>query len=1057
MNRLSKFTSALCALSALTVALPAQAEQTKRFSISQRGDILVVGNTLGWDCGAGAPAPLLGTTPTGTNGCGVNAADSAPDVFWRADAPAGDQAQANNTVTADQARSTAFLDLPAGATVTNAYLYWAARRTGNSADTGAVFERPNVFTQAVTAVDSYTIPQGAGDVVYQSVADVTSLVLANGRGAYRVSGVDVQDFPAGNQDVLFAGWSLVVLYKLDSEPTRNLAVFDGLDGVQAGSPSSVSLSGFLVPTAGFDAKFGAIVYEGDQVFTGDSLFFGRAPFSQADRLSDPLNPADNFFNGTRSYLGAAVSKAGDLPRLTGQASTMAGMDLDVVDVTSRVKGGDTRVDLQATSTLDIYFLGGFVTSIATFIPDFTSSTKTVKDVNGGVLLAGDELEYSITVANTGDDASVNTVLTDALPAGVTLVPGSINVTTGANTGVKTEAAGDDQATYDSAARVLTVRLGTGATATAGGSVPSMSSSVVTFRVKVDATTRGIISNQGKIEGKGARGATFEPTVTDGNAGGPGSPTTDIPVAGCETNAQCGGATPICDTSKQPPVCVQCTEDKQCPGPGSTCDLKTNTCVCGGLPMSCMDTDMDGLSDPDETANGTDPSDADSDDDGVLDGAEKDPLKDTDGDGLINALDPDSDDDALFDGTEVGLGCSNPATDAKLGHCRADADPTTKTDPTDADSDDGGVRDGAEDVNFNGRKDGSEKDPTAGKGADDKSAVDTDGDGLSDSEEDTLHSDPKDTDSDDDGLLDGDERNPSDDTDGDGLVNVLDTDSDNDVLYDGTESGKGCGEPDTKPGHCIADGDAGKTTTSPVVPDTDRGGARDGSEDSNRDGVVNVGERDPTVGHGPDDTASPDKDGDGLSDPTEDGLGSDPNDADTDDDGVRDGDEANPGDDTDYDGKINVLDPDSDDDKLSDGTERGTACKDPATDQNKSLCRPDADEGKTTTSMVNPDTDFGGVPDGTEDTDDNGQIDPRERDPNNPADDGKVEVDAGVPDAGPPPVVDAGPIDAGYGNDYTVRGGGCACDVAATRSGVPAGTLWGAALVGLFWLRRRRRA
>ena len=35
--------------------------------------------------------------------------------------------------------------------------------------------------------------------------------------------------------------------------------------------------------------------------------------------------------------------------------------------------------------------------------------------------------------------------------------------------------------------------------------------------------------------------------------------------------------------------------------------------------------------------------------------------DSDGDGLINALDPDSDNDGLFDGTEMGLDCKNPAT------------------------------------------------------------------------------------------------------------------------------------------------------------------------------------------------------------------------------------------------------------------------------------------------------------------------------------------------------------------------------------------------------------
>ncbi len=1053
-----------CALAAL--ALPpslARADQRLRVQVNQRGDFLLIGNTLGWDCAMSpgpAPSPVVGTIPSDPANCGVDPNDSSPDVFWRSDAPSTGAAQADSSITPDQARSTAFLDLPNGAEVTHAFLYWGARHAGTAADATVVLERPTVFSQAVAAISSNTLPQaGSPDVVYQSVADVTGLVRANGRGAYRISGVDVNSFPDASEDVLFGGWSLVVFYRLDSEPPRNLAIFDGLDGVDQFTPSAVSLSGFLVPNAGFDAKFGAIVYEGDDVFSGDSLRFGTAPLDDADRLTDALNPVDNFFNGTRSWLGNAVSQAGDLPQLTGGPRTMAGMDLDVVDVTDRMKAGQTSVDLQATSSLDVYFLGAFITSISTFRPDFVGSLKEVKDVNGGVLLAGETLEYTITVINNGNDASAATVVTDPLPTGVTFVPGSIQVTSGMDTSMKTDAAGDDQGEYDATKRQLTVRIGTGATSSAGGSIPVGGKVLVTFQVKVDATTRGVISNQGQIDAKGARGAPSVTTLTDADSSTPGTTPTEIPVAGCQTDAHCGGSTPFCDTTQMPPVCVQCMQDKQCPGPGSMCDLATHTCHCGGVPMSCMDSDGDGLADPDETAHGSDPLDADTDDDGVPDGAEKDALQDSDGDGLINVLDPDSDDDALFDGTESGYDCSNPATNAALGHCRADGDRgATKTDPTDRDSDDGGVIDGSEDSNFNGVVDPGERDPTAGHGADDKTVVDHDGDGLSDAAEDTLHSNPNDRDSDDDGLLDGDERNPSDDTDGDGLVNVRDPDSDDDALYDGTESGKDCSNPDTKPGHCIPDGDHGATTTSPVIQDTDRGGARDGSEDSNRNGVVDNSERDPTVGHGADDTAVTDSDGDGLSDDLENGIGSNPNDADTDDDGVRDGNEANPADDTDGDGAINVVDTDSDADKLPDGTERGTACTDPATDNNKHLCVADSDGGKTHTSMVDPDTDHGGALDGDEDANHNGVVDRGERDPNNPADDNQMPPeDAGVADAGSPPEEpDAGPEDAGFGNDHRLAGGGCGCTVAPTPR-MPFGVLLGVAACGLFWARRRRRA
>src|SRR6185369_285418 len=96
----------------------------------------------------------------------------------------------------------------------------------------------------------------------------------------------------------------------------------------------------------------------------------------------------------------------------------------------------------------------------------------------------------------------------------------------------------------------------------------------------------------------------------------------------------------------------------------------------GVPptLILIDSDGDGLGDDDEIAAGTDPHDADSDDDGVPDGNEQRWNDDTDGDGIINALDPDSDNDGLLDGTEMGIpSCTGPGTDASRGHCIPDGD------------------------------------------------------------------------------------------------------------------------------------------------------------------------------------------------------------------------------------------------------------------------------------------------------------------------------------------------------------------------------------------------
>ncbi len=112
------------------------------------------------------------------------------------------------------------------------------------------------------------------------------------------------------------------------------------------------------------------------------------------------------------------------------------------------------------------------------------------------------------------------------------------------------------------------------------------------------------------------------------------------------------------------------------------------------------TDLDGDGALDNTESPDTLGDADADDDGIPDGF--DPAR----------SDPDIDDDLLQDGTEIGLG--EPAGfDTDPAVFRPDLDPATTTNPFVADTDFGGVADGTEDANRNGRVDTGENDPLNG--------------------------------------------------------------------------------------------------------------------------------------------------------------------------------------------------------------------------------------------------------------------------------------------------------------------------------------------------------
>lgn len=198
----------------------------------------------------------------------------------------------------------------------------------------------------------------------------------------------------------------------------------------------------------------------------------------------------------------------------------------------------------------------------------------------------------------------------------------------------------------------------------------------------------------------------------------------------------------------------------------------------GILSSVDDADFDGLLDVVENDSCTDPLDADTDDDGILDGLEDANQNGFIDEGETNPCDADSDDDGIQDGTELGYGdSSNPDTATTF---QPDLDPNTTTNPLSSDSDNDWIPDGDEDVNRNGRVDAGESDPV------DQDTTDTDNDGLFDALENRTCTEFDNPDTDGDTLLDGEEdvnhngirdfRETfpcNEDSDGDGIRDDLD--------------------------------------------------------------------------------------------------------------------------------------------------------------------------------------------------------------------------------------------------------------------------------------------
>jgi uncharacterized repeat protein (TIGR01451 family) len=164
-------------------------------------------------------------------------------------------------------------------------------------------------------------------------------------------------------------------------------------------------------------------------------------------------------------------------------------------------------------------VGNFLDGIFFGTAPFVVLTKAA--VPAGPLEVGDVVTYRITARNEGGGNAENLVLTDIVPEGTTYLPGSLRVVDGPNTGVKSDAKGDDQAYYDADADQVVFHLGDNASGAQGGSLPSTetlpSGTTVEYRVVIDRASGGKqISNTATASYENRLGGTPEPLTATSN-------------------------------------------------------------------------------------------------------------------------------------------------------------------------------------------------------------------------------------------------------------------------------------------------------------------------------------------------------------------------------------------------------------------------------------------------------------------------------------------------------------------------------------------------------------
>ncbi len=468
-------------LSVLAVtAGPAQAAAipfSTLFATQDNGAVTLIGNSQ-MSCPTSAAACTTGRAAPATASAQSNVNDNDYTMgFLDADS----DASTSNSTSAD-------LSLPSGSTVLSAFLVWGGRRNDSSniqqistvqAET-VKFEAPGAssYSTLTGTLDDPALTTTTDYNPYQGYYDVTSRVKAAGNGTYWVG-----DIAATTGSDRYAGWSLIVAYRNPAAPLRDLRIYNGFSNVSGTSSATINLSGFLTPASGtVSAAVGLVAWEGDRGFVGDGLKFNGTS------LSDATRPATNFFNSGISDTGSPITA-----RNPNYLNNL-GVDIGKISATNVLSNNQTSTTLTLSTNGDTYYPGVITTQIDLFTPAFNPVSKSVVDLNGNSpAKVGDTLRYQISLTNTGADPADNSVISDALPPNTTYVPGSLmlvaNPGSTANTAL-TDATGDDNGEYVAASRTVRVRVGQGASATAGGTIGVNQTSTMQFQVTLDRASAG---------------------------------------------------------------------------------------------------------------------------------------------------------------------------------------------------------------------------------------------------------------------------------------------------------------------------------------------------------------------------------------------------------------------------------------------------------------------------------------------------------------------------------------------------------------------------------------
>ncbi|MGL5809564.1 MAG: DUF7507 domain-containing protein, partial [Nocardioides sp.] len=347
-----------------------------------------------------------------------------------------------NTVNSSQA----IVNVPAGASIAKAVLYWSGN-TGNFKDGAGNVQTNRCGGNNPSANNGYLTPAGSPQtqnltvnfgggpftVAPTNFAQEAPASLANGNPQFYTAQADVTaqfaSFPTGSNVSVnvgnlwamqgygcYAGWSLAVVYDFGAFDPANAAntgarevfLYDGHIRKFAADPAAevVPFSGFLVQAPGSRAGF--TLYEGDRNITGDFASYQSNTATSATQIQNALGGLNN--------IGVSMAE-GSVPYGAGVGATnFANANVDVRNLNlPQLVTGDTSMNLSLDTAGDTFLMQNAVLSVP------SAAIRIDKRYQGNLdeqtVPVGGTPTFTIRIENAGSVPLRNLVVTDPLAPG----------------------------------------------------------------------------------------------------------------------------------------------------------------------------------------------------------------------------------------------------------------------------------------------------------------------------------------------------------------------------------------------------------------------------------------------------------------------------------------------------------------------------------------------------------------------------------------------------------------------------------------------------------------